>query len=174
MVAYKYCNDRYICKDFFHGFAAQNCSSFTFFEGLRTWDPQNVILYCVHIRKIRLIESNGKCRYLKKLTCKGTLRQVFICLRPPPLLGFCLGWSSNFVVLNLVRNRVLNSCRMWSPTQLNTPHPLSATHCLYVLYFHFWEGGGVGGRWTREKVRGGNSSQSWVKNTNMTDCISRH
>jgi hypothetical protein len=28
-------------------------------------------------RKIRLIESNAKCRYLKKLTCKGTLRQVF-------------------------------------------------------------------------------------------------
>jgi hypothetical protein len=22
---------------------------------------------------------------------------VFICLRPPPILGFCLGWSSNFV-----------------------------------------------------------------------------
>jgi hypothetical protein len=39
----------------------------------------------------------SKCRYLKKLTCKGTLRQMFICLRPPPLLGFCLGWSTNFV-----------------------------------------------------------------------------
>jgi hypothetical protein len=39
-------------------------------------------------RKIRFIEE---CRHLKKLTCKGTLRQVFICLRsrtpypPPPL-----------------------------------------------------------------------------------------
>ncbi len=32
-----------------------------------------------------------------KLTCKGTLRQVIICLRPPSLPGFCLGWSSNFV-----------------------------------------------------------------------------
>jgi hypothetical protein len=28
--------------------------------------------------------------YVERLTCKGTLRQVFICLRPPPLLGFCL------------------------------------------------------------------------------------
>ncbi len=28
-------------------------------------------------RKIRLIESNAKCRYLKKFTCKWTLRQVF-------------------------------------------------------------------------------------------------
>jgi hypothetical protein len=48
-------------------------------------------------RKIRLIESIVKCRYLKKLTCKGTLRRVLICLRPPFLLSFCLGWSSNFV-----------------------------------------------------------------------------
>ncbi len=29
-------------------------------------------------RKIRLIEVNAKFRHLKKLTCKGTLRQVFI------------------------------------------------------------------------------------------------
>ncbi len=29
-------------------------------------------------RKVRLIESNVKCRYLKKMTCKGTLRQVFL------------------------------------------------------------------------------------------------
>jgi hypothetical protein len=33
--------------------------------------------------KIRLIESNAECRYLKKLTCKGTLRQVLICLSRP-------------------------------------------------------------------------------------------
>jgi hypothetical protein len=30
----------------------------------------------------RLKEGNSKCRHLKKLSCKGTLRQVFICLRP--------------------------------------------------------------------------------------------
>ncbi len=33
-------------------------------------------------RKMRLIESNAKCRHPKKMTFKGTLRQVFICLRP--------------------------------------------------------------------------------------------
>ncbi len=33
-------------------------------------------------RKIRLIEGNANCCHLKKLTCKGTLLQVFICLRP--------------------------------------------------------------------------------------------
>jgi hypothetical protein len=34
----------------------------------------------VHRRKIKLIEGNAKCRRLKKLTCLGTLWQVFICL----------------------------------------------------------------------------------------------
>ncbi len=38
----------------------------------------------------RLIEGNAKCRHLTKFTCKETLRQLFICLRPriphpPPL-----------------------------------------------------------------------------------------
>jgi hypothetical protein len=42
-------------------------------------------------RKIRLIESNAKCRHLKKSSCNGTLRQVYICLRPPPLLSFVWG-----------------------------------------------------------------------------------
>jgi hypothetical protein len=61
---------------------------------------------------IEYIDTKAKCRHLKRLTCKGTLRQVFICLRPPPPPGFCLGWSSNFVgsefgyrVLNFCRNR---------------------------------------------------------------------
>ncbi len=48
-------------------------------------------------RKIILKESKAKCRYLKNLSCKWTLRQVFIFLRPSPLLGFCLGWKSKFV-----------------------------------------------------------------------------
>jgi hypothetical protein len=35
--------------------------------------------------KIRRIESNAKCRYLKKLTCKGTLQQVFYLSDVPSL-----------------------------------------------------------------------------------------
>jgi hypothetical protein len=31
---------------------------------------------------IRLLEDNTNFRHLNKLTFKGTLRQVFICLRP--------------------------------------------------------------------------------------------
>jgi hypothetical protein len=34
-------------------------------------------------RKIILIESNAKCRYLKKLACKGTLMQVFYLSEAP-------------------------------------------------------------------------------------------
>jgi hypothetical protein len=33
--------------------------------------------------KIRLIESSTKCRYLKKLTCKGNLRQAFYLSEAP-------------------------------------------------------------------------------------------
>ncbi len=47
--------------------------------GVRTGRGRGMIYEAVgHIRrKIRLIESNDKCRHLKKLTCKGTLRRVF-------------------------------------------------------------------------------------------------
>ncbi len=64
--------------------------------GSETHCPWNSLpsLFCVRgqIRKlvfseavlllqIRLIEGNAKCRHLKTLTSKGTLRHVFICLR---------------------------------------------------------------------------------------------
>jgi hypothetical protein len=47
-----------------------------------------VVSLAYNRRKIRLIEDNAKCRHLIDLS---TLRQVFICLKPPPLLGFCWG-----------------------------------------------------------------------------------
>jgi hypothetical protein len=43
---------------------------------------KNLTVYEYDRSKIRLIEDNAKCRHLKKMTCKETLRQVFICLRP--------------------------------------------------------------------------------------------
>jgi hypothetical protein len=33
----------------------------------------------------------------KKIDLCRDFRQVLICLRPPPLLGVCLGWCRNFV-----------------------------------------------------------------------------
>ncbi len=54
----------------------------------------NLTVFSLKRRKIRLIESNAKFRHLTSLTCKGTLRQVFICLRPrtpyPPPLTHCI------------------------------------------------------------------------------------
>ncbi len=80
------------------------------------------------------------CKMLssKKLTCKGTLRQVFIYLRP------------------------------------RTPYPPSY-HTVYVYEAYLFTqgmGGGGGGRWNREKVRGATVHRARSKNTNMIDCIS--
>jgi hypothetical protein len=68
----------------------------------------------------------------KKFIWKGILRQVFICLMPPSLLGYCLWWPSNFAgsesghlhSFKLLRNVLSNG----TPH----PHPLPATHCKYI------------------------------------------
>ncbi len=83
-------------------------------------------------RKIRQIESNAKCRHPKKLTCKGTLWLVFICLRPPPLLSFCLGGLAILLVLILGRYRVLNSCRICMVSN-KIPYP-PTPYTLYSVY----------------------------------------
>jgi hypothetical protein len=44
--------------------------------------PKSARYVANHHKKIRFIEGNAKCRHQKKFPCKGTLRQVFICLRP--------------------------------------------------------------------------------------------
>ena len=105
-------------------------------------------------KKIRLIESNVKCRHLKKITCKGTLRQVLICVRFPPLLGYCLGWSSNCVSsesgqiqrIKLLQNMVSN--RTQQSTFPTPSQPL--TVCVYYTLGGKWLGEG-GRKWTREK-----------------------
>ncbi len=85
-----------------------------------------------------------------------------------PLQGFVLGGVAILQVLNLVRYRVLNSCRIWSPTRLNTPPP-SKPHTVY-LYCTFDTGkrGRGEGELNQKEGQRGNSSQSWVENTNMT------
>jgi hypothetical protein len=61
------------------------------------------------------------------------------------LLVFLFGVVKQFCrVLNLVRNRVLNSCRIWSTTQLNIPLPHQPhTARKYILYVYFGKGGGM-------------------------------
>jgi hypothetical protein len=83
------------------------------------------------------VEGNAKCRHLKKMTYKGTLRQVFICLR--------------------------------AKTPYTTP-----LHTVYVHTVYLFTQGGVkgGGELNQREGEKGNRIQSWVENTNITDCIS--
>jgi hypothetical protein len=64
----------------------------------------------------------------------------------PPLLGFCLGWCSNFVVSESGQKQSIKLLQIMvsNTTQYPPPHPLPATHCQYILYFGFGKGGGVG------------------------------
>jgi hypothetical protein len=95
-------------------------------------------------RQIKLIESNVKCRYLKKFTSKGTLRQVFYLsepLRPP------------------------------APPPM-TPYP-PLTHCVRVYSILIYTGkGGERGESLPESRLEGQQFTKPVENINMTDCIS--
>ncbi len=94
-------------------------------------------------RKIRLIESHEKCRHLKKLPAKGLCCRCLSVWGPAPLLGFCLGWSSNFVGFDsgqiqsakLLKNMV---------SGLNTPTPPSHTLSVYTVLWHREGGRGRG------------------------------
>jgi hypothetical protein len=60
----------------------------------------SLFIHIEELKKLGLInyvDTRAKFRHLKNLSVKELLRQVFICLRPPPLIGFYLVWSSNFV-----------------------------------------------------------------------------
>jgi hypothetical protein len=60
---------------------------------------------------------------------------------------------------------------MVSNTTQHPPPPPSHTLSVYtVLYFEFGKGGGR--QVNQKEGERSNSSQSWVENTNMTDCIS--
>jgi hypothetical protein len=90
-------------------------------------------------RKIRLTESNAKCRYLKKFTCIGTLRQVFICLRHPPLLGFWLDFVGS--ESSQIQYTVYNSCICSPHNPIPPPH---YTLYKYTTLYIFTQGRGVG------------------------------
>ncbi len=79
----------------------------------------------------------------KNWTVKGHCGRCLSVWGPSPsrfLLGVVWQFCGGGGVLNLVRNRVLNSCRIWSPTQLNTPHP-PPSHTLSAYTVHWlWEG----------------------------------
>ncbi len=64
--------------------ACKMCTLSIFFMRLRTVEVEMSdfgLWKGLKCRKLRNIESSAKWRHLKKLTSKGTLRQVFTCLR---------------------------------------------------------------------------------------------
>jgi hypothetical protein len=89
-------------------------------------------------RKIRLIESNAKRHYLKKLTWKGTLRQVFYLSEAPSL--------------------------PMTPYSPPLTHCILAYLFTCILVYLFTQGGGGGT--LREKVRGEKFTRE-VENTNI-------
>ncbi len=53
-----------------------------------------------------------------------------------------------------------------------THTPPLLTHCIRTQVFLFTHGRGEGGELNQREGERGNSSQSWVENSNMTDSIS--
>jgi hypothetical protein len=80
------------------------------------------------------MDTKAKFRHLKKLNCKGTLWQVFICLRLSPLRGFILGWSSNFVGSESGRYRVQNMVSNREKVRCSTGHKVGRKYQYEWLY----------------------------------------
>jgi hypothetical protein len=61
-----------------------------------------------------------------------------------------------------------------SETQNPIPHPPPSLHTMYVytIYTYSHGKGGRGRDLDKKEGQRGSSSQSWVENTNKTDCIS--
>jgi hypothetical protein len=118
------------------------------------------------------MESNAIYCYLKNLPVKGICGRCLSVWGPFPFLGFCLGWYGTFVGsesgpiqnVKLLQNMVSNT------TQHPRPSPPSHKLSVYTALC-LWEGGGGGEAEIRLEGQY-SSSQSWVKNTNITDCIS--
>jgi hypothetical protein len=73
---------------------------------------------------IDYIDAKAKCRHVTKFTCKGTLRQVFICLRTPSPRRF-LWWSRNFVGSESGQIQSVKFLQNMASNRTQHPHPPS-------------------------------------------------
>ena len=69
---------------------------------------------------------------------------VYLSEAPPPLLGVCVGWSSNFVGSESGQIQSDKIMQKMFSNMTQHPHPIPAKHCLHILYFD--TGKGKGGR----------------------------
>jgi hypothetical protein len=68
---------------------------------------------------------------------------MFICLRPPPLLFFCLGWSSNFV--GSESGQIQSVKLLQDMVSKKTQHPPPPKPQTAFIYCNFKRGKGGGG-----------------------------
>jgi hypothetical protein len=98
-----------------------------------------------------------------KVTWRWTLRQLFICLRPPPHLGFCLGvkilGSESGQIHSVKLLQYMLSNTTWYPHYTLYTYLYSTVHIPVLI--HTRKGGGVlsqreeerGNRWSANKFR---------------------
>jgi hypothetical protein len=99
---------------------------------------QPYFLPYLHHGLINFIDTKAKCCHLKKFTCKGTLRQVYLS-EAPSLLGFCLGYSNNFV--GSESGHILNVKLLQNLVSNRTPYP----PCTLYTYIQYTNSTGKGG-----------------------------
>jgi hypothetical protein len=109
---------------------------------LESWSGPRLESDPIIRRKIRLIESNAKCPF------KLTFWQVCICLRPPILVGFRLGWSRNFLGSESGKKQSIKLLQNMVSNPTHHPPPPPPSHTLSVLFILYVELG-------REEVGGG-------------------
>jgi hypothetical protein len=64
---------------------------------------------------------------------------MFICLRPPPLLGFCLGWSSKFV--DFESGQIQSAKLLQNMVSIRTPEPPDTLYPFIQYSYTNREGG---------------------------------
>ncbi len=98
-------------------------------------------------RKIRLIECSAKCRYLKKFTCKGTLRQVFY-LKGWFFLKGTVAWDDSLTIPSMYEEDREFSF-LWLRWKIRrcsslclSPQPLRHIFSLSVIFIKRFKGDG--------------------------------
>jgi hypothetical protein len=104
---------------------------------INDYTVQNQSLFRLHPcsrRKIRHIEVITKCRHLKLLTCKGTLRQVFIRVIDKRNSQSC--WHFRPCLVNYCFSNLLSGSTL-------PPFPLPCVKVQHILTMCGWKGAGV-------------------------------
>ncbi len=84
---------------------------------------------------INCTDTKAKCHLIKKIDLYRDFAVGIYLSEAHPLLGFCSGWSSNFVGSESGQIHIQMFMQNIVSNRTQYPHSLPATHCLYTLYF---------------------------------------